>query len=366
MLDGTHRCHALATCHADPTSKNGYSCRCKAGYKGNGNIQIHPFWTQVHNETDEAFFENLAQEISRNSSLHREFGVVPGEGIDTITLALLNFNKNHFEFAAGGGARGCIDIDECALARHPKNTNKIPLCPATQKCSNTIGSFTCVDSYENFCELGLHDCHALADCHAGPKGTFCKCRNGFVAQNGIGNGQDPCWDINECTQLGIDPCNFATEVCVNTIGSFICVDAGEFDAIPTQMSIPPTMPPTTIPNNGIFCDKDGPYWKAVQDYEEAAEFWKEQEAAQTQRGMSSELSLILHHDCALQTCNERGVCVPRTRNSVTESICICNHGFGGIECEEQQLGNGLTTTPRQKIFLISNIKCSKPHLKSLI
>jgi len=67
------------------------------------------------------------------------------------------FNKDDYEFTAGGGARGCVDIDECALALRKKNAHKPPLCPPQQKCANTIGSYECVDSYENFCALGMHD-----------------------------------------------------------------------------------------------------------------------------------------------------------------------------------------------------------------
>ena len=69
------KCHELATCHPDATSKNGYMCRCIEGYKGNGNIQLHPWWTEIHNETDEAFFEALAEEVANNATLAEELGI---------------------------------------------------------------------------------------------------------------------------------------------------------------------------------------------------------------------------------------------------------------------------------------------------
>ena len=42
------------------------------GYRGNGNIQIHPFWTDVHSEEDEAFFEALAQQVKNDTEIQRE------------------------------------------------------------------------------------------------------------------------------------------------------------------------------------------------------------------------------------------------------------------------------------------------------
>lgn len=359
-IDGSHRCHELATCHADATSKNGYMCRCIHGYKGNGNIQLHPWWTEIHNETDEAFFEALAEQVAQNETLANELGIEANVNVSEITAGLqkqivaglpnsneagmLFFNKDDYEFTAGGGARGCVDIDECALALRQKNAHKPPLCAAHEKCANTIGSYECVDSYANFCELGMHDCHFLANCQAADFGIYCKCRDGFISDLGEANGQDPCWDVNECTELGVEMCDPRYFVCANTIGSYLCIQIGELPIMPTAFIPPPTIAPTTIPNNGIYCDKNDPFMiaaaAAAQAEATAQDFYdkqsnkdKDQKRLLGNGNGFDEDSLWLNEKCTYDTCNDNGICVPRTISNSQNSMCICENGATGLHCE---------------------------------
>ena len=76
---------------------------------------------------------------------------------------MLFFNN---EFGSAGANRGCVDVDECAVRERPENKDKGPLCPIHQRCVNTLGGFSCSDSWDAVCAAGMHDCHALADCRA--------------------------------------------------------------------------------------------------------------------------------------------------------------------------------------------------------
>ena len=70
-------------------------------------------------------------------------------------------------------------------------------------------------------------------------GIFCECRPGFTSFAGVGTWEDPCWDINECSQTEKTVCDERTEICANTIGSFICVPLPGF-LILYQIWLPPT------------------------------------------------------------------------------------------------------------------------------
>ncbi len=51
----------------------------------------------------------------------------------------------------------------------------------------------------------------------GPKGCLV-CKNGYIWDNDYG-----CYDINECLDIGVDPClSESNTFCVNTEGSFHC------------------------------------------------------------------------------------------------------------------------------------------------
>ena len=112
----------------------------------------------------------------------------------------------------------CSDINEC------NTTNK---CDKNSKCINTNGSYMCEcnvgyrgngtvcnDINECTSSIGLmENCDKNAFC-VNVEGSFsCFCNNGYIG-NGI-----LCNDVNEC-DMRIHNCQ---SVCVNTVGSFVCV-----------------------------------------------------------------------------------------------------------------------------------------------
>lgn len=156
----------------------------------------------------------------------------------------------------------CVDVNECQVQRHD--------CLPTQRCDNTMGSYTCVrflncgtgytlNAASEICEdddecaLGTHDCTNGYHCRntlgsyrcernsryavttASPRGRFypivpstttrlpivirpptvlVTCPAGFVA---FGN---QCLDDDECSRG--QPCGLAQR-CVNTVGSYTCM-----------------------------------------------------------------------------------------------------------------------------------------------
>uniref|UniRef100_H2ZHD1 Fibulin-1 n=1 Tax=Ciona savignyi TaxID=51511 RepID=H2ZHD1_CIOSA len=123
----------------------------------------------------------------------------------------------------------CNDINECNLATHT--------CLVGQICFNTIGSFTCQrliscgTGYEltdrntcddiDECQLNIHNCGGKLDC-VNIRGSFrCvpkSCDAGYFT-DAVGG----CTDIDECA-LGFTPCLEEGATCVNTEGSFTCMN----------------------------------------------------------------------------------------------------------------------------------------------
>ena len=90
LFSGMHRCHERASCWPDPTSKNGYFCKCHPGFKGNGNKQIHTMWTESN---PEKIFENLAKnltdELVRELDIKNSLDLQDHEGIENKLRELL-------------------------------------------------------------------------------------------------------------------------------------------------------------------------------------------------------------------------------------------------------------------------------------
>ena len=130
---GDH-CDAHATCVAD-YSKEGFHCKCKAGYHGNGKLQ-------------------------------------PAEVVGGL-------------FGAGSYKvpKGCMDIDECAFNLHD--------CVGNEVCVNNDGGFECSSAHDPFgvCAHNAHECHPNAACvpdQEKKRGYRCECEAGYY---GNGNFQ---------------------------------------------------------------------------------------------------------------------------------------------------------------------------------
>uniref|UniRef100_T1IWC6 EGF-like domain-containing protein n=1 Tax=Strigamia maritima TaxID=126957 RepID=T1IWC6_STRMM len=140
-------------------------------------------------------------------------------------------------------SESCIDVNECQTGEQT--------CTPSQRCDNTIGSYTCVRTTgcgtgytlnaqtgncedDDECELGLDNCGSLHSCHNNLGSFRCVlkvCPAGFrLESNGLClpivcttgfeiDATGSCVDINECTQSNICPFSYA---CVNSIGSYKC------------------------------------------------------------------------------------------------------------------------------------------------
>ncbi|KZS09136.1 Fibrillin-1-like protein, partial [Daphnia magna] len=118
----------------------------------------------------------------------------------------------------------CNDIDECARGSP---------CPRGHQCTNTVGSFTCVNTqkcdpgYEmnsagtqcqdiDECAKSTHDCKRNQLCQNRPGGYVCACQPGYT----IGANRE-CEDIDECTRFAGQICS-PNSRCANTPGSYRC------------------------------------------------------------------------------------------------------------------------------------------------
>ena len=129
---------------------------------------------------------------------------------------------------------GCSDFDECAAELHScvENSDCINV-PVTRDargyqchCSTgytynlSTGVFVCVDIDE--CITGTHQCDMqLSSCQNTDSSYQCNCINGYESDPSNINS---CIDINECI-VHTDDC-LLDELCVNTVGSFVCTPIG--------------------------------------------------------------------------------------------------------------------------------------------
>ncbi|XP_067936654.1 uncharacterized protein [Watersipora subatra] len=133
--------------------------------------------------------------------------------------------------------RTCVDDDECA----PENNS----CGENQMCINSVGSFLCMNltepsttGYSSTPKLVLTGCAVnnggcTDACYETDDGFYCSCqKSGYM----LANNAQTCIDIDEC-QVGNNDCARDTQMCVNSLGSFYCIN------ITTSVSgvnVPPT------------------------------------------------------------------------------------------------------------------------------
>ncbi|KAI6206683.1 Fibulin-1 [Aphelenchoides besseyi] len=123
-------------------------------------------------------------------------------------------------YRLGSDGRHCDDIDECSTGE----------AKCQQRCINTPGSYQCVcergyqlGANELTCE-DIDECATWArsgnqlcmgDCENTPGSFKCTCPTGYL----LLEDNVTCKDIDECSEIG---CPYATDLCVNTLGSFRC------------------------------------------------------------------------------------------------------------------------------------------------
>merc|ERR1711973_922427 len=185
---GTDNCHKKATC---TNTEGGFTCKCKDGYKGDG--------VTCEKESDPC--EGGKNKCGKNAVCDSEDGAV------TCTC------KDGFE----GNGKMCKDIDECK--------EQLDNCDADAVCTNTVGGFECAckDGFQgdgetcqdvNECKKGMHKCHKHATCENTVGGLKCTCKKGWK-----GDGET-CEKADECEE-GTDTCK-ANEKCVTTKKGFKC------------------------------------------------------------------------------------------------------------------------------------------------
>ncbi|CAG5082670.1 Oidioi.mRNA.OKI2018_I69.PAR.g10179.t1.cds [Oikopleura dioica] len=173
---GAHDCDDLAACVPDHNAKSGYQCICAAGYKGNGKEQ----------------------------------------------------QSTEIDGVAYGGAKGCVDVDECKL--------NVDDCSAYQYCFNLDGAYTCLGDSDPFNVCAANPCSAGFTCQAVP--TY----QGYK-----------CIDENEC-MTGNNNCE-VNQFCLNLPGTFACQDTDPIMVIgqpsgpldPSDPANPDTLYPTANP-----------------------------------------------------------------------------------------------------------------------
>ncbi|KAK4307648.1 hypothetical protein Pmani_020604 [Petrolisthes manimaculis] len=128
----------------------------------------------------------------------------------------------------------CQDIDECESGEHT--------CVAGEECFNTEGSYRCkplppcpqgfkkhpdthrcVDRDE--CAEGSHDCKGGERCLNQYGRYVCRAPSPRACHVGYryASINQRCIDVDECTEK-IDSCDWSTQTCINSVGSYRCVD----------------------------------------------------------------------------------------------------------------------------------------------
>ncbi|CAG5102437.1 Oidioi.mRNA.OKI2018_I69.chr1.g300.t1.cds [Oikopleura dioica] len=219
-----HHCHINADCDNRIFPTASYDCTCKTGYRGNG---YECFKIECPTTCDP-----VSQECTFiNDPIHNPHIWEPS----------CICNEPGFEQNGVDASNNpiCDDVDECSTGDHncdalfttgggPQAGN-LPLI-----CKNTIGSFSCECPYgfdrlshDGDCEWIPLECAetCTAEQYCGPRddgaGLECRCNDGlktFVDANGTVT----CEDDDECQDSSKNDCDAITEVCYNTLGSYVC------------------------------------------------------------------------------------------------------------------------------------------------
>jgi len=177
-------CHSNAFCFND---KGNYSCRCSAGYSGNGT---------VCSDIDECSTEQDSCHSNANCSN----------------------NVGSYSCQCNNGFSGsgivCVDIDECTTEQHS--------CHSHAACSNKIGSYSCkcnsgfsgngtVCTDIDECSTEQDECHSNATCSNNVGSYSCQCHSGFS-----GNGK-LCLIVNGSASLSSSASSDSSDMMTSAI-----------------------------------------------------------------------------------------------------------------------------------------------------
>eukprot|EP00933_Yihiella_yeosuensis_P000658 TRINITY_DN10103_c0_g1_i1.p1 TRINITY_DN10103_c0_g1~~TRINITY_DN10103_c0_g1_i1.p1 ORF type:complete len:890 (+),score=119.49 TRINITY_DN10103_c0_g1_i1:43-2712(+) len=177
-------CHINSTCSNTPGS---YTCKCNAGYMGDGRscVNVNECKLQIH-----------------NCDIHASCNDTEGS-FTCSCLPGYNGSGTHFS-GKWPPIDGCWDTDEC---RRPLDKWNKTACVKGAKCTNTIGSYSCVcgpgyvgDGQNctnvNECTLGVHNCHKKASCNETEGSFTCKCFRGWEG-NGVSCSSAKTFEVGQ-------------------------------------------------------------------------------------------------------------------------------------------------------------------------
>lgn len=348
---GRRKCRDIDECSKNPDiCKNGickntlgsYKCQCSAGYEKspeNDTICVDI------NECSQGSSNNCQQNCS-NFDGGYQCGCNDGYRLD---------EKDK---------KSCLDIDECEIMETIKRRRlqsnksksmlstyglkgKLATCVSsnTEKCTNTIGSFTCSckKSFQGrYCEIGdcppgfkgkdcnidVNECEEYGACSRAHqctnlKGSYkCSCEKGFL----LNSRNEACEDINECKNERFCHPNGK---CRNTPGSYKCFCRPGYKSVPGSkkytygnscIDIDECMDPNTCAQNQECINTKGSY---------TCENCKRGETMQvdSETGRRS----CRRKKCKNSTCKNGGRC--ENNFSRRGYNCFCTDFFTGIHCE---------------------------------
>jgi len=270
--EGAHRCGSGA--NACVPGADSYTCDCKAGFRQMV-VLPHSQCVDIDECSDASHTcDAAAGQICTNFNGHKDNVEVLGatdqdpntgtttqgykcewqslvdpHGVCNGPDALMCFGLNSFCVVSTADQRdaycscpsgffyeksmGCTDINECNFAG-------LNTCTFNQLCVNTVGSFECVENNDPFGHCSGNDkCHPKAVCTPGAPGNdfMCHCVDGYegdgllkapraeleAEEKGKKKKNRGCRDVNECLR-GMDHCQSIGKFCVNTEGSYECVE----------------------------------------------------------------------------------------------------------------------------------------------
>eukprot|EP00117_Sycon_ciliatum_P011420 scpid34174/ scgid12906/ Latent-transforming growth factor beta-binding protein 1; Transforming growth factor beta-1-binding protein 1 len=132
-------------------------------------------------------------------------------------------------FLKNPGTEQCEDIDECQPGTAPESA--LSVCSmSTGPCRNTHGSYycDCTAGYERTVNGTCRDtpeclrypniCRPGGACIDYPGGFRCNCSSGYM----LTADQMSCSDFDECSETVSPSSCFSHEICLNSMGSFVC------------------------------------------------------------------------------------------------------------------------------------------------